>query len=103
MRRFLAFVIFAGVLFVAVLGAQYAQPTPAGQPAWAYAIPIPPPAPAPGAPPAAQAPPDTTPRTLPGSFRTFTRAQISDAFGPADWYPEDHPPMPDVVANGRRP
>jgi cytochrome c553 len=103
MRRFLAFVVFAGVLFVAVLGAQYAQPTPTGQPAWAYAIPIPPPAPPAGAPPAAQAPPDTTPRTLPGSFRTFTRAQISDAFGPADWYPEDHPPMPDVVANGRRP
>jgi cytochrome c553 len=34
---------------------------------------------------------------------TFTRAQIGDRFGPADWYPGDHPKMPEVVAHGRRP
>jgi hypothetical protein len=28
---------------------------------------------------------------------------LSDGFGPADWYPGDHPKMPDVVAHGRRP
>jgi cytochrome c553 len=40
---------------------------------------------------------------LPGSTGAFTRAQISDRFGPADWYPGDHPFMPDVVAHGKKP
>lgn len=105
MRRFLSLGILVLIPFVAVavLGAQYAQPTPPGQPAWAYAIPIPPPTPPAGTPAPAPAAADPTIRSLPGTDRTFTRAQISDAFGPADWYPNDHPPMPDVVAKGRRP
>jgi cytochrome c553 len=105
MRRFLGFGILALIPFVAVavLGAQYAQPTPAGQPAWAYAIPIPPPAPPAGTPAPAPAAADPTIRNLPGSDKTFTRAQISDPFGPADWFPNDHPTMPEVVAKGRRP
>ena len=50
------------------------------------------------------APPDnTTPRTLPGSTLSFTLPQIRDGFGPADWYPGDHPAMPEIVAHGRRP
>ena len=40
---------------------------------------------------------------LPGSKLGFTKAQIGDRFGPADWYPGDHPTMPPVVANGRKP
>lgn len=49
-------------------------------------------------------PKDTeTPRQLPGSNLTFTVTQIWNQFGPADWYPEDHPPMPDIVAHGRKP
>jgi cytochrome c553 len=36
-----------------------------------------------------------------GSPFTFTRAQIANRYGPADWFPEDHPAMPDVVAHGR--
>jgi cytochrome c553 len=105
MRRLLGLGILAllPLAAVALLEAQYAQPTPPGQPAWAYAIPVPPPPPPAGAAAPTPPPPDTTPRTLPGSERTFTRAQISDAFGPADWFPNDHPPMPDVVAKGRRP
>jgi cytochrome c553 len=47
--------------------------------------------------------PDTSVKHLPGSTGAFTVPQIRDAFGPADWYPNDHPPMPDVVAHGRRP
>jgi len=39
---------------------------------------------------------------LPGSDKTFTRQQIADQYGPADWFPGDHPPMPPIVANGRR-
>jgi len=40
---------------------------------------------------------------VPGSTRTFTRAQIEDDFSPPDWHPEDHPPLPEIVAHGRRP
>jgi cytochrome c553 len=40
---------------------------------------------------------------LPGAAGTFTLTQIRDGFGPADWYPGDHPVMPDIVAHGRRP
>jgi cytochrome c553 len=28
---------------------------------------------------------------------------VRNAFGPADWFPEDHPAMPEVVAHGRAP
>jgi cytochrome c553 len=47
--------------------------------------------------------PDTSLKKLPGSTGEFTSAQISNGFGPADWFPNDHPPMPPIVANGRQP
>jgi cytochrome c553 len=46
---------------------------------------------------------DGTPKRLPGSSASFTLPQIRDGFGPADWYPGDHPPMPEIVAHGRKP
>jgi cytochrome c553 len=81
-------------------------------PPWAYGFPGPataaPPAAAPGAPargaaPAAPAPDDGAKKQIPGSTLTFTLTQIRDGFGPADWFPADHPQMPDVVAHGKRP
>jgi cytochrome c553 len=39
---------------------------------------------------------------VPGSTLSFTSAQIGNGFGPADWFPGDHPPMPEIVAQGRR-
>ena len=75
-------------------------------PPWAYGFPAGPSAapatPAPAAPAAAPAP-DTTPRTILGSAGSFTLAQIRDGFGPADWFPGDHPAMPEIVAHGKRP
>jgi cytochrome c553 len=68
---------------------------------WAYAIA--PPAPVAAGTAAQPPPPDTTPKRLPGSGAEFTRAQITDRFGPADWFPGDHPTMPDVVAHGKKP
>jgi cytochrome c553 len=59
-------------------------------PAWAYAI-------------APLDDGDPTPLTLPGSTRTFTRAQLTNPFEPADWYPGDHPAMPRIVSHGRAP
>lgn len=46
---------------------------------------------------------DETPQHLSGSSGAFTLSVIGDRFGPADWYPGDHPPMPEVVAHGRKP
>jgi cytochrome c553 len=97
MRTILISVTKIALALAFAVGASIAADAP---PAWAYAIPTPPPA---GAAPAAPAAPDTTMRHLPGSSLSFTRAQISNAFGPADWFPGDHPPMPDVVSQGRRP
>src|SRR5579864_2458940 len=96
MKSTLGMVAILGFVFVFAAGVSVA----ADPPAWAYAIA--PPAPA-GNAPAAPAAPDTSPKHLPGSTLEFTRAQISDGFGPADCYPGNHPKMPDVVAHGKRP
>ena len=72
----------------------------AQQPAWAYAIAPPRP---PGTPTPTRGAPDPTPRHLPGSTAEYSRAQLSDFFSSTDWYPGDHPPMPAVVARGRKP
>jgi cytochrome c553 len=50
----------------------------------------------------AQGPPPA-PLHLEGSTLEFTRRQLTDGFAPADWFPGDHPTMPDIVAHGRRP
>ena len=42
-------------------------------------------------------------KTMPGSSRQYTQAQVEDDFAPPDWFPEDHPPMPRSVATGRPP
>lgn len=47
--------------------------------------------------------PDARLRSLPGSAFQFTSTQIRDRFGPADWYPDDHPQMPKIVAHGKKP
>ncbi len=46
---------------------------------------------------------DGAPRRVPGSTVVLMRSQIRDLFNVPDWHPESHPPMPDVVAHGRRP
>jgi cytochrome c553 len=44
--------------------------------------------------------PDDATHTAPGSDKSLTRKQIDDLFNPPDWYPELHPPMPQIVAHG---
>jgi cytochrome c553 len=39
-------------------------------------------------------------KTAPGSTLALTRAQIDDLFNAPDWFPDMHPPMPQVVAHG---
>jgi cytochrome c553 len=69
------------------------SPSPASFPAWAY----------PWAPDFKAAPDDGVPRHVPDSTASFTITQERDLFFVPDWHPEDHPPMPDIVAHGRRP
>ena len=42
-------------------------------------------------------------KQVPGSAKRYTQAQIDDGFNPPDWFPEEHPPMPEIVATGRKP
>jgi len=96
----LALVVAAGVVAAQQSGSNSVPPP------WAFgfATPLtpgaaaPPPPAAPAAPPA----PDPTMHKLPGSQFSFTLNQIRDQYGPADWFPGDHPQMPDVVAHGKR-
>ena len=88
--------------FAVVMGATTAAHAGDAPPPWAYGFTTPV---APGTP---QAPPNpaqvldnVTLHTLPGSKFSFTRAQIANRYGPADWFPEDHPAMPEIVARGR--
>lgn len=39
-------------------------------------------------------------RTVPGSDRSYTQAEVDDFWNPPDWFPDDHAPLPEVVAHG---
>ena len=65
-----------------------------GPPAWAY----------PMTPPAFKLPPDDGKvHHVPDSSAVFTTAQLYDRFFTKDWHPDEHPPMPGIVAYGRKP
>jgi cytochrome c553 len=44
---------------------------------------------------------DGSQRHIPGATLSFTLSQIRNGYGPADWFPADHPSMPPIVAHGR--
>src|SRR5947199_7358270 len=100
-----------GLVIIALASTAGVSVAADGPPIWAYGTP---PAPAgnTAANPAGRggrggaAPPpaadDGVQKHLPDSSGAFTVTQIRDAFGPADWYPGDHPAMPDIVAHGRK-
>jgi len=105
-----------GILLVAsaflwVTGASFAADLP---PSWAYGYTEPPSAlgqsPRPAGRGGAPGPAQTAARDehllhLEGSDRAFTYSQLWTHWppGPGDWFPNDHPKMPDIVAQGRRP
>ena len=63
-------------------------------PEWAY----------PTAPPGFRPPPDSgQPKHVAGSTRTFTQEDVDNGFNPPDWFPDEHPALPDVVAHGKQP
>jgi cytochrome c553 len=61
----------------------------ADNPDWAYPVTPPP-----------QQLDDTAMMSVPGSTKQYTQKQIDDPFNPPDWFPDEHPPMPEVVAHG---
>jgi cytochrome c553 len=61
----------------------------AENPDWAYPV----------APPPSQ-PDNVILKSVPGSAKQYTQAQIDDPFNPPDWFPSEHPPMPEIVAHG---
>src|SRR5262245_41443976 len=81
--------------------------------AWPYAQPqlppgeIPPQVGAPKIPPVsnpAAAKPDAPPAPrlqAKGSSEKFTQQQVSNSYAPADWFPNSHPTMPEIVAHGK--
>jgi cytochrome c553 len=82
-----------GVALCAVLLATRAQADNA-PPAWAYPV----------SPPGFKLQPDDgTLRHVPDSTAGFTLTQARDLFFALDWHPSDHPPLPDIVAHGRKP
>jgi cytochrome c553 len=46
---------------------------------------------------------DESLRRVPESKLSFTLSQVRDSFLSPDWHPQDHPPMPEIVAHGRKP
>lgn len=69
----------------------YSADTP---PAWAYPV----------TPPDFKLPPDDGQlRHVPDSSAAFSVSQIRDRFFTKDWHPGDHPPIPEIVAYGRKP
>jgi cytochrome c553 len=40
-------------------------------------------------------------KRVPGSNKTYTQSQIDSFNDPPDWFPDEHAPMPQIVAHGR--
>jgi cytochrome c553 len=106
----IAFLLLLPCLFISRIAAQksdaHAQQSPAfPPPPWAYGLQSETGAPPPDRPDsdARGGADDGTPRHLPGSTFSFTLTQLRNIYGPADWYPMDHPAMPDIVAHGHKP
>jgi cytochrome c553 len=43
---------------------------------------------------------NVTMKSVPGSSQRYTQAQIDDPFNPPDWFSNEHPAMPQIVAHG---
>jgi cytochrome c553 len=75
-------------LCVLSLRAQQAAPPPGREPSWAF--------------PAINGslPVEEGAKSLAGSTKSYTPAQIDDLMNPPDWFPDEHPPAPALVQKG---
>jgi len=83
MQRSVPFIVFA----------LFSGPTAAADDlSWAYPVT-----------PRPEAPDSLILKQVPGSTKAYTQAQIDDPFNPPDWFPDQHPVMPPIVAQGQKP
>ncbi|MBI4887028.1 MAG: hypothetical protein HY824_08040 [Acidobacteria bacterium] len=103
-RLYRIFVLAAAVVFSASAALTRAQAPGAnaaaaalveGQKTLPWAFPV--------AMPGVQREDDGKAKRLEGSTKEFTVPQINDQFAPPDWYPDEHPRLPEAVAHGRKP
>ncbi|HEX3398185.1 MAG TPA: c-type cytochrome [Steroidobacteraceae bacterium] len=79
-------------LAIALIAAAVSSPCLAeSRPEWAFFVPD------------AAASKISTPPAAPAAGAPAADAQTLDVFNPPDWYPDEHPPMPAVVAHGSPP
>jgi len=90
--KYLFCALLAGLTLVPVIGASAQQQAPAMGPGWAFPVRD-----------KVQPPPEdpTTVVKVAGSAKTYTRAQVDDLSNPPDWFPDEHPAMPSIVAKGQ--
>lgn len=65
-----------------------------GPPAWAYPV---------NPPNFQRSADDGSMRRVPDSTAGYTLTEARDLFAAPDWHPEEHAPMPEIVAKGRKP
>jgi cytochrome c553 len=91
MTKFLRVLVLVLLVAVATVAQAPQQQQTAPGPSWAFAVPdqnIP------------ATPDNGAPIKVPGSDKTYTQKQIDDLFNPPDWFPNEHGPLPQVVAHG---
>lgn len=92
----------AALVAACLIAPAHAAPGAFEVPAWVYPG-------NPGSRPGEQAPvlstpsTDPTPLHVPNSSQAYTLAQTKDLYEAVDWRPAEHPPMPSIVAHGRKP
>jgi len=88
MRR-ITWVLAVALLYVFSAGVATQQPPAGPDMSWAFPDKV-----------EKEFPEDPAPKRAPGSTKTYTQAQIDDLLNPPDWYPDQHPPAPQVVVKG---
>ena len=90
MRKTVLALVVVALSVLSIRAQQQQQPPPAGrEPAWAFpAV-------------AGSLPAEEGPKSVPGSTKSYTPAQIDDLQNPPDWFPDEHAPAPALVQKGR--
>jgi cytochrome c553 len=90
--KYLFCALLASLTLVPPMGASPQQQAPVMGPGWAFPVRD-----------KVQPPPEdpTALVKVAGSAKTYTRAQVDDLINPPDWFPEEHPAMPSIVARGQ--
>jgi cytochrome c553 len=82
------------IAIVMLLASAVAVAAEQSTPPWAYPV---------LAPDYKTPPDDGVAKRVPDSKASFTLTQLRDLFTAHDWFPEDHPTMPEIVLHGRKP